>query len=57
MTELAESGMTMIVVTHEMGLRKMLQTGFYFLMKAKLLKREHLTIFLKNPKKKEQSYF
>jgi len=23
----------------------------------KLLKREHLIIFLKNPKKKEQSYF
>ena len=47
MKELAKSGMTMVVVTHEMDLQERLQQEFYLLMTAKFRNRMRRRSFLK----------
>lgn len=50
MTELAESGMTMIVVTHEMGFAREVGTKILFMDDGKILEEAPPAEFFKNPK-------
>ncbi len=53
MKELAESGMTMVVVTHEMGFAREVATEWYLLMMGKSRKKISLKNFLKIPRMQE----
>ena len=57
MVDLAKGGMTMCVVTHEMGLLKKLQIELYLWMKEISSKPKKLMISFKILKMKEQSFF
>jgi len=50
MTELAESGMTMIVVTHEMGFAREVGTKILFMDEGKILEEAPPAEFFGNPK-------
>ncbi|MBR3975344.1 MAG: ATP-binding cassette domain-containing protein [Clostridia bacterium] len=50
MKELAESGMTMVVVTHEMGFAKEVGTRILFMDDGKILEEAPPTEFFSNPK-------
>jgi ABC-type polar amino acid transport system ATPase subunit len=51
MVELAEEGMTMIVVTHEMGFANELQTRSFLWMQGKLSKQRAQRIFSQTQKR------
>ena len=57
MKDLAKSGMTMVVVTHEMGLREKLQTEYCFWIMDYCLKKENPMSFSLNLKQQEQKSF
>ncbi len=49
MIELAENGMTMIVVTHEMGFAKTVANNMIFMDEGKIVEAAPLEIFFENP--------
>lgn len=50
MQDLAEQGMSMIVVTHEMGFAKKLSSRILFLEEGKIVEESSPTTFFENPK-------
>lgn len=50
MKELAKLGMTMVVVTHEMGFAKEIATRVIFLENGKIVEEQHPAQFFTNPK-------
>ena len=57
MTELAESGMTMIVVTHEMGFAKNVADRFLFFDQGKIIEEGTPEHFFKKPKEERTKLF
>ena len=57
MKQLALEGMTMVVVTHEMGFARRWGTGFYFWTKAFLLRKGNQINYLMIPNMNEQKHF
>ena len=57
MTELAESGMTMIVVTHEMGFAKNVADRFLFFDQGKIIEEGTPKHFFKKPKEERTKLF
>ena len=57
MTELAESGMTMIVVTHEMGFAKNVADRFLFFDQVKIIEEGTPEHFFKKPKEERTKLF
>ena len=57
MTELAESGMTMIVVTHEMGFAKNVADRFLFFDQGKIIEEGTPEHFFKKPKEERTTLF
>ena len=55
--DLANDGMTMVVVTHEMGFAKKALIRSFLWMKVKYLKKTYLLIFLRTPKRIDQKNF
>ena len=57
MVDLAKAGMTMIVVTHEMGFAKEVADNMIFMDEGKIVEKAKLKTFLKTLNQIEQSYF
>ena len=57
MTELAESGMTMIVVTHEMGFARNVADRFLFFDEGKIIEEGTPDHFFKKPKEERTKLF
>ena len=57
MTELAESGMTMIIVTHEMGFAKNVADRFLFFDEGKIIEEGTPDHFFKKPKEERTKLF
>ena len=57
MQELAKEGMTMVVVTHEMGFAKTVADRVLFMLMEQLLSKENRLKFLIHQKKKEHKTF
>lgn len=57
MVELAESGMTMMVVTHEMGFAKKVADTMVFMDEGKIVEQSSPTEFFSNPKTERGSLF
>ncbi|MCH1429789.1 MAG: ATP-binding cassette domain-containing protein [Chlamydiales bacterium] len=57
MTELAKSGMTMIVVTHEMGFAKAVADRLVFFDEGKIVEEGTVEAIFKNPQKKRTKLF
>ena len=57
MTELAESGMTMIVVTHEMGFAKNVADRFLFFDQGKIIEEGTPEHFFEKPKEERTKLF
>lgn len=57
MKQLAQEGMTMVVVTHEMGLQEKLPTVYFSWMAGESLKKEHQNRSLTIHRKSEQRHF
>ena len=57
MVNLAKGGMTMIVVTHEMGFAKEVADEVVFMDEGMIVERAKTNDFFANPKVKEQNYF
>ena len=57
MTELAESGMTMIVVTHEMGFAKNVADRFLFFDEGLIVEEGTPKHFFENPKEDRTKLF
>ena len=57
MTELAQSGMTMICVTHEMGFAKEVADYMIFMDEGKIVERAKTKEFFENPKSERTKLF
>ncbi|WP_348666164.1 amino acid ABC transporter ATP-binding protein [Arsenophonus symbiont of Ornithomya chloropus] len=57
MTNLANEGMTMIVVTHEMGFAKKVANRIIFMNKGKIVENSHKKDFFSEPKSKRAKEF
>ena len=55
--ELADEGMTMVIVTHEMRFAKSFQSNCFLFMRASLQNKVRLKIYLITPKQKSFSDF
>ena len=57
MTDLASSGMTMIVVTHEMGFAKVVADKIIFMDNGQIVENNNTQEFFKNPKEERTKIF
>ena len=57
MTDLASSGMTMIVVTHEMGFAKVVADKIIFMDNGQIVENNNTEEFFKNPKEERTKIF
>ena len=57
MTDLASSGMTMIVVTHEMGFAKVVADKIIFMDNGQIVENNNTDEFFKNPKEERTKIF
>lgn len=57
MLNLAKEGMTMLIVTHEMGFAKAVADKIIFMDEGKIIEENDPKSFFKNPKAKEQRNF
>ncbi|MBQ7719328.1 MAG: amino acid ABC transporter ATP-binding protein, partial [Clostridia bacterium] len=57
MRELAESGMTMVVVTHEMGFAREVGTRILFMDQGKILEQNEPGEFFRNPREQRTQEF
>ena len=57
MKQLAREGMTMVVVTHEMGFAREVADRIVFIDEGRILKNQHRLHFMKNRKKNVLNYF
>ena len=57
MVDLAKAGMTMIVVTHEMGFAKEVADNMIFMDEGRIVEKAKTTDFFKNPKSDRTKLF
>ena len=57
MIELAESGMTMLVVTHEMGFAKKVADSIIFMDEGEIIEQNNPKTFFNNPENERTKLF
>ena len=57
MIELAESGMTMLVVTHEMGFAKKVADSIIFMDEGEIIEQNNTKTFFNNPENERTKLF